>query len=36
MMAYKVVEDHPNATDKSFVPCAKVMGHTTNAENPIA
>ncbi len=26
MMAYKVVEDHPNATDKSFVPCAKVMG----------
>jgi glutamate synthase domain-containing protein 2 len=26
MMPYKIGENHPNATDKNFLPCAKVMG----------
>lgn len=26
MMAYEVAENHPNYSDNSFVPCAKVMG----------
>ena len=26
MMPYKIGENHPNTLDKSFLPCAKVMG----------
>ncbi|MBR9847444.1 MAG: FMN-binding glutamate synthase family protein, partial [Algicola sp.] len=26
MMSYKIDENHPNSIDKSFIPCAKVMG----------
>ncbi|WP_299229064.1 FMN-binding glutamate synthase family protein [uncultured Psychroserpens sp.] len=26
MMPYKIEDDHPNKIDKSFLPCAKVMG----------
>ncbi|CAH8282110.1 glutamate synthase domain-containing protein 2 [Mariniflexile fucanivorans] len=26
MMPYKISENHPNAIDKTFLPCAKVMG----------
>ncbi len=34
MMAYRVAESHPNATDKSFVPCAKVMGQYNQRRKP--
>ncbi|WP_430907979.1 FMN-binding glutamate synthase family protein [Maribacter sp. 2-571] len=34
MMGYTVSENHPNATDKSFVPCAKVMGAHNGRKKP--
>ncbi|CAZ98683.1 FMN-binding glutamate synthase family protein [Zobellia galactanivorans] len=34
MMAYKVPEGHINAIDKTFVPCAKVMGAYNNRRKP--
>lgn len=34
MMPYKVEDNHPNALDKSFVPCAKVMGAYNNRKRP--
>ena len=34
MMAYKVDENHPNTTDKSFVPCAKVIGGYNQRRKP--
>ncbi|WP_298516583.1 FMN-binding glutamate synthase family protein [uncultured Kordia sp.] len=34
MMPYKVPENHPNAVDKSFLPCAKVMGEFNKRKRP--
>lgn len=34
MMPFKVPENHPNATDSSFLPCAKVMGQYSNRKKP--
>ncbi|ARV08401.1 FMN-binding glutamate synthase family protein [Winogradskyella sp. PC-19] len=34
MMPYKVKENHPNKLDKSFLPCAKVMGEFNNRKRP--
>ncbi|WP_298505217.1 FMN-binding glutamate synthase family protein [uncultured Maribacter sp.] len=34
MMAYEVPKDHPNATDKSFMPCAKVIGAYNKRKKP--
>ncbi len=34
MMAYKVPEQHPNTTDASFVPCAKVIGAYNKRRKP--
>jgi len=34
MIPYKVPEDHPNALDKSFLPCAKVMGEFNKRKRP--
>ena len=34
MMAYEVAENHPNYTDTSFVPCAKVMGAYNKRRKP--
>ncbi len=34
MMPYKIDEHHPNATDKSFLPCAKVMGEFNKRKRP--
>ncbi len=34
MLAYKVPEGHPNASDPSFLPCAKVMGAYNNRRKP--
>ncbi len=34
MMAYKVKEDHPNAKDPYFLPCAKVMGEHHKRQRP--
>lgn len=34
MMPFKIDKDHPNATDKTFVPCAKVMGAYNNRRKP--
>ena len=34
MMAYKVPEDHPNAKDKTFLPCAKIMGAYNKRRKP--
>jgi glutamate synthase domain-containing protein 2 len=34
MMGFKVPEGHPNAKDKAFVPCAKVMGKYNNRRKP--
>jgi len=34
MMAYKLPENHPNLKDKSFVPCAKVMGQYNQRRKP--
>ncbi len=34
MMPYKVADSHPHATDKSFLPCAKVMGEHSKRKKP--
>ena len=34
MLAFKMGPDHPNATDLSFMPCAKVMGLAHGREKP--
>ncbi|NJB70059.1 glutamate synthase domain-containing protein 2 [Saonia flava] len=34
MMAYKVPIGHPNAKDKTFLPCAKVMGRYNKRRRP--
>jgi glutamate synthase domain-containing protein 2 len=34
MMPYKVPENHPNAIDKMFLPCAKVMGEFNKRRRP--
>ena len=34
MMAYKVGHDHPNAKDKTFLPCAKVIGAYNKRNKP--
>lgn len=34
MMAYKVGQDHPNAKDKTFLPCAKVIGAYNKRNKP--
>ncbi|WP_158978347.1 FMN-binding glutamate synthase family protein [Cellulophaga sp. L1A9] len=34
MMAYEVPENHPNIEDKSFIPCAKVIGAYNKRRKP--
>ncbi|WP_397363100.1 FMN-binding glutamate synthase family protein [Olleya sp. R77988] len=34
MMPYKVKDNHPHKTDKTFLPCAKVMGEFNNRKRP--
>jgi glutamate synthase domain-containing protein 2 len=34
MMPYQVSKDHPNVLDKSFLPCAKVMGEFNKRRKP--
>ncbi|MBR9915199.1 MAG: FMN-binding glutamate synthase family protein [Algicola sp.] len=34
MFAFKIDDNHPNAIDKSFLPCAKVMGAYNNRRRP--
>ena len=34
MMPYKLPENHPNKTDKTFLPCAKVMGEFNKRKRP--
>ncbi len=34
MMPYKLPENHPNKTDKAFLPCAKVMGKFNKRKRP--
>lgn len=34
MMPYKLEDDHPNALDKTFIPCAKVMGAYHKRKRP--
>ena len=34
MMAYKVGQDHPNTKDKTFLPCAKVIGAYNKRNKP--
>tara|TARA_R100001377_G_scaffold69404_1_gene44734 strand:- start:172 stop:1743 length:1572 start_codon:yes stop_codon:yes gene_type:complete len=34
MMPYKITDNHPNATDNTFLPCAKVMGLHNNRRKP--
>lgn len=34
MMPFKLESNHPNNTDKSFLPCAKVMGAFNNRRKP--
>ncbi len=34
MMPYKVEDNHPNAIDKTFLPCAKVMGAHNKRKKP--
>ncbi len=34
MLAYKLNKEHPNATDNSFLPCAKVMGLYNGRKKP--
>lgn len=34
MIPYKISHDHPNAVDKTFLPCAKVMGLYNKREKP--
>ncbi|MFH6603990.1 FMN-binding glutamate synthase family protein [Maribacter algicola] len=34
MMAFKVPENHPNTVDKSFLPCAKIIGEYNKRKRP--
>jgi len=34
MMPYKIGDNHPNKIDKSFIPCAKVMGEFNKRRKP--
>ncbi len=34
MIPFKVEKNHPNSADKSFLPCAKVIGSYNNRKNP--
>jgi glutamate synthase domain-containing protein 2 len=34
MMPYKIEQDHPNITDKTFLPCAKIIGQYHNRKRP--
>ena len=34
MMPYKIDDDHPNKKDKTFLPCAKVIGTYHNRQKP--
>lgn len=34
MFPYKIKDNHPNATDKYFLPCAKVMGEFNKRKRP--
>ncbi len=34
MMPFKVEKDHPNAIDKTFLPCAKIMGEFNKRKKP--
>ncbi|MCP4976622.1 MAG: FMN-binding glutamate synthase family protein [Maribacter sp.] len=34
LMAYKVAQNHPNKKDKTFLPCAKVMGAYNKRQKP--
>ena len=34
MMPYKIGKDHPNASDKSFLPCAKIIGQYHKRKRP--
>ncbi|EDP95799.1 FMN-binding glutamate synthase family protein [Kordia algicida OT-1] len=34
MMPFKIEDDHPNAIDKTFLPCAKVMGEFNKRRRP--
>lgn len=34
MMPFKIEDHHPNASDKSFIPCAKVMGAYNKRRRP--
>lgn len=34
MMPYQVKDNHPNTLDKSFLPCAKVIGEFNNRKRP--
>ncbi|QLG46876.1 FMN-binding glutamate synthase family protein [Costertonia aggregata] len=34
MMGYEVADNHPNANDKTFIPCAKVMGAYNKRRKP--
>ena len=34
MMPYKIDDNHPNAIDKTFLPCAKVMGQYNKRKKP--
>ena len=34
MMPYKIAKHHPNSLDKSFLPCAKVMGAYNSRKRP--
>ncbi|QHI34893.1 Glutamate synthase [NADPH] large chain [Kordia antarctica] len=34
MMPYKVPENHPHATDMTFLPCAKIMGEFNKRKRP--
>ncbi|MEP2278632.1 MAG: FMN-binding glutamate synthase family protein, partial [Maribacter sp.] len=34
MIGYEVPANHPNATEPSFIPCAKVMGEHNNRRKP--
>jgi glutamate synthase domain-containing protein 2 len=34
MMPYKIEKDHPNAVDKTFLPCAKVIGAYNKRKKP--
>src|SRR5690606_24217115 len=34
MITYKIAENHPNYVDKTFIPCAKVMGEFNKRRKP--